>query len=263
MILTGGILELSTITRKQSSFDATDVADTRLFISELEPEELVFPYGISDHMLYYADISRGNIVADLRVKQDLLGLLDHDSVYEVSDLIHGNYPDVCALVFYMDSWDEHSLREKPFGRLLDIYFERKVYGDFSSYRLEIPFTVDKLKMKQIKYVEDLPGGLILGSVGDIVAVSNCIYSSGDESPYIFLFLREASSDLSTLTNVSILGSPVTRIFSRGIFRILASYSTDGWSNTHSLSGANPFSCGIPVPQKSRTLTTGTPCSIAS
>jgi len=198
MILAGGVLELSDVTRKQSTFDASDVADTRLFVSELGPDELVFPYGISDHMLYYANISRSNIVADLGVKQGLLGLLDHDSVYEVSDLIHGNYPDVGALVFYMDSWDEHSLREKPFGRLLDIYFEETVYGDFSSYRLEMPFTVEKLKMDQIKYVEDLPGGSVLGSRGDIVAVSNCVYLSGDERPYRFLFIREGSNDSQPL-----------------------------------------------------------------
>ena len=187
MILAGGVLELSDVTRKQSIFDASDVADTRLFVSELEPDELVFPYGISDHMLYYAGISRGNIVADLGVKQELLGLLDHDPVYEVSDLVQENYPDVGALVFYVDSWDEYSLREKPFGRLLDMYFERTVYGDFSSYRLEMPFTVEKLKMDQIEYVEDLPGDPILGSRGDIVSISNCVAFSDGGAPNNFLF----------------------------------------------------------------------------
>ena len=190
MIAAGGVIELSTVTRNKSVFDASDVVDTSLFVSELEPSELVFPYGISEHMLYYADISRGNIFADLRLRKELLELLDHGSVYEVSDVIHDNYPDADALVFYMDSWDEYSIREKPFGRLLDVYFERTVYGDFSSYRMDVPFTVDKLKLEQIKYVEDLPGGPVLGSEGDIVAVSNCLVSTGGGAPYSFLFLRE-------------------------------------------------------------------------
>ena len=198
LILTGGLIELSTVTRSKSIFSESDVTDTRLFVSELKPGELVFPYGVSDHMLYYANVSRGNIVADLRFKEELLDLLDHDSVYAVSDLVMEDYPDANALVFYVDSWDEYPLREKPFGRLLDIYFKRTLYGDFSSYRIEIPFTVEKLKLYQVKYVDDLPGSPILGPGTGVVAVSNPLFISDGEASHVFIILREGADGSQVL-----------------------------------------------------------------
>lgn len=199
IIFAGGMVELSSVTRKPSTFNAYDVDDTRMFVSKLGPRESVFPYGVSDHMLYYTGISEENVVTDLEVKRGLLELLEYDSIYEVSDLVHENYPDVDALFIYLYSWDEYHLREKPFGRLLDIYFERNSYGAFSSYQLEIPFSVEKLKMDQIKYVKDSSGSPILGSDEDgLIAVSNCVHLSEDEKPYRLMFIREGSNDSQIL-----------------------------------------------------------------
>jgi len=198
MILAGGMVELSSVTRKPSTFNTHDVEDTRMFVSTLDPGELVFPYGVSDHMLYYTGISEENIVTDLDVKHGLESL-EYDSVHQVSDLVHANYPDVDALLLYVHGWDEYHLRETPFGRLLDIYFEKASYGIFSSYKLEIPFSVEKLNMGQIKYIEDSSRNSILGSDEEgLNAVSNCVYLSGDERPYRFLFVQENPDDSQIL-----------------------------------------------------------------
>ncbi|MBW1736733.1 MAG: hypothetical protein JRJ69_04035 [Deltaproteobacteria bacterium] len=198
MILAGGMVELSSVTRKPSTFNTHDVEDTRMFVSTLDPGELVFPYGVSDHMLYYTGISEENLVTDLDVKHGLESL-EYDSVHQVSDLVHANYPDVEALLLYVHGWDEYHLRETPFGRLLDIYFEKASYGTFSSYKLEIPFSVEKLNMGQIKYIEDSSRNSILGSDEEgLNAVSNCVYLSGDERPYRFLFVQENPDDSQIL-----------------------------------------------------------------
>jgi hypothetical protein len=191
MILAGGVIELSSIRRSKSIFDPSDVMSTSVFVSELEQNELVFPYGISEHVLYYADASRDNIVTDLGVTRELYELLEGDSLYEVSDLIQECYPHVDSLVFYVYSGDEYSLREKPFSRLLDIYFERTLYGDYSSYSLEIHFTIEKLKLDRVKFIEDVHESDVLGSSGDVVAVSNCLVISNSEASHAFMFLRES------------------------------------------------------------------------
>lgn len=187
IILAGGVLELSTITKKSSTFDASCVEDTRLFVSELEPGELVFPYGTADHMLYYTNTPQDNIVADLEAKHGLALLLEQDSIYEISELVQESYPEANALIFYVDSWYEHDLREKPFSDLLDLYFEKTIMGYFSSYRLEIPFTVEKLKLNQVRYIKDFPGET-LSSQGNITATSNILTLSDEEAPYKFMFL---------------------------------------------------------------------------
>jgi hypothetical protein len=198
MILAGGMVELSSVTRKPSTFNTYDVEDTRMFVSTLDPGDLVFPYGVSDHVLYYTGISEDNIVTDLEVKHGL-GSLEHDSVHQVSDLVHASYPDVEALLLYVHGWDEYRLRETPFGRLLDIYFEKASYGTFSSYKLEIPFSVEKLKMGQIKYIKDSSEVVILGSDEEgLNAVSNCVYLSEDERSYRFLFVQGGSDDSQML-----------------------------------------------------------------
>ncbi len=188
MIFAGGVLELSTITRKLSTFDASCVEDTNLFVSELEPGELVFPYGTADHMLYYANIPQDNIVADLEVKNKLALLLDQDSIYEISELVQESYPEVNSLIFYVDSWYENDLREKPFCDLLELYFEKAVRGCFSSYGLEIPFTVEKLKLNQVRYIKDFPEDPLFGSHCNITATSNILTLPDEEASYKFMFL---------------------------------------------------------------------------
>jgi hypothetical protein len=92
------------------------------------------------------------------------------------------------LIFYVDSWYEHDLREKPFSDLLDLYFEKTVRGYFSSYRLEIPFTVEKIKLNQVRYIKDFPGDPLHGSKGIIAAKSNILTHPDEEAPYKFMFL---------------------------------------------------------------------------
>ncbi|MCW4049053.1 MAG: hypothetical protein NWE89_04880 [Candidatus Bathyarchaeota archaeon] len=201
----GGAIEYSDINPTANTFSQYDIVNVQDFIQDIQEQDLVISYGLSDHLLYYNKAPRENLVTDLSTLLQLKEFYQLDTPTKVSQLIEDINPSVKRVTIFMSITEEYNLKQLPVFPVLEDFFIRVPYRNFVSYTMRIPLKTDEIELSKIKYIEDTSPEPIVpsGSQGswdqNIIASSNCIYSPWDEQrPYKIYFIAQDQSDLKQL-----------------------------------------------------------------
>ncbi|MCW4049052.1 MAG: hypothetical protein NWE89_04875 [Candidatus Bathyarchaeota archaeon] len=201
IIMISGVRELSVIRRPKITLTSDDIANTAEFIENLEPNDIVLPYVLSEHLLYYNGAPRENLITNVSKEIKLKQIFNISSPYEISRLVEENFPEKTRLIIYVARSFELELFQKQCAKAITSYFTYVSYGSFVSYSLDIPFTLENIELNKVKYIADSSPSPVINSENEfgwdseITTISNIIYNPDDpQKQYMIYYIATDSSN---------------------------------------------------------------------
>ncbi|MBN2336462.1 hypothetical protein JXL21_12970 [Candidatus Bathyarchaeota archaeon] len=203
LVVSSTVVQVNGYARSQVDFTYDDVHSARLFVRDLEEDDLVLPIGITDRLLYYVDAPRENMVTDVDEHEWVTELFRVSSPYEFTSMIHERYPDVQRVhVFGLTKDRRVQPRTLLNYEMLAKYAEEKEYRTVVTYTLPVPFALDGVPLQKVKEVGDVKPLFDNAAewVSHVTSLSNVLYDEATSRFLQFFSVGEMGSrDGLTLT----------------------------------------------------------------
>ncbi|TRO49598.1 hypothetical protein E2P65_00815, partial [Candidatus Bathyarchaeota archaeon] len=186
------------------TYTSYEVEAARSFVSGLEDGDIIYTQGEAEILLYYLGVPRNNIVHDPVKEQTLKAMFSETSPFNVSDLVHENYPNATRLRVVLQDYESFSVSTEPITKIFQYYTSNRQYGSTYVYSLSVPFTVEAIEPQTVKFIERLGGEPVIAEGGSgewdnsITSFSNCLFEKGQSHPFKMYYAGEDTQGSSSL-----------------------------------------------------------------
>ncbi|MBN2336463.1 hypothetical protein JXL21_12975 [Candidatus Bathyarchaeota archaeon] len=189
LVVSMSLTEVQGLPRFYTTFTERDIEATKGFVETLSAEDLVIADEVSEHLLYYVDTPRENLVTLMDDNLWLNSFLNSSTPYELSEQVATQYPEKTRLRLFMKNdyyWNWNFL---PFPQeLYDYYCSQTQIDTVRVLTFDLPFTAEKIPLEKVKFIET--NEVALTGSGDtawdheVESPSNLVNDLGDhEKPY--------------------------------------------------------------------------------
>jgi hypothetical protein len=171
------------------TYSSYELESAKTFVESLGDGDLVYAQSEAEILLYFLGVPRGNIVHDPAEEQALGTIFGESSPHVVSKLVQENYPDAKKFHVVLQGHESMAISEEPVATLFQFYTVNRRYGSTYVYSLSVPFTFEAIEPQNVKFIEMLGDGPIVGDGGSgaweqsISSVSNIVFESGGTKPF--------------------------------------------------------------------------------
>ena len=171
------------------TYSSFEVESAKTFVESLGEGDLVYAQSEAEILLYFLGVPRSNIVHEPAKEQALSTIFMESSPHVVSKLVQENYPDAKKFHVVLQGHESMAISEEPVATLFQFYTLNRHYGSTYVYSLSVPFTLEAIEPQNVKFIEMLGDGPIVGDGGSgaweqsISSVSNIVFEPGETQPF--------------------------------------------------------------------------------